>query len=160
MPLHGRDVHLFSIREGPDFIDLHAAGLHIADLFIMKGRAILTGVNQQLGVVGVSPISPVAIRMTWTALSITSAGRFSPLGPLSILLAAAFRQLLKWGPVSGVAVFVLRHFQLGAVVIADPSAVLVRPTVLYLADSACHETRIQAATLAALALGQGRQISN
>jgi hypothetical protein len=26
-------------------------------------------------------MSPVAIRMTWTALPITSAGRFSPLGP-------------------------------------------------------------------------------
>jgi hypothetical protein len=32
--------------------------------------------------VPVSSISPVAIRMTWTALPITSAGRFSPLGPL------------------------------------------------------------------------------
>jgi hypothetical protein len=33
----------------------------------------------------VSTISPVAIRMTWTALPITSAGRFSPLGPLGIV---------------------------------------------------------------------------
>jgi hypothetical protein len=32
----------------------------------------------------VSEISPVAIRMTWTALPITSAGRFSPLGPRGI----------------------------------------------------------------------------
>jgi len=31
-----------------------------------------------------SPISPVAIRMTWTALPIASAGRFSPLGPLGM----------------------------------------------------------------------------
>jgi hypothetical protein len=30
----------------------------------------------------VSSISPVAIRRTWTALPITSEGRFSPLGPL------------------------------------------------------------------------------
>ena len=30
--------------------------------------------------------SPVAIRMTFTALPITSAGRFSPLGPLGIKL--------------------------------------------------------------------------
>jgi hypothetical protein len=29
-------------------------------------------------------ISPVAIRMTWTALPITSAGRYSPLGPLDV----------------------------------------------------------------------------
>jgi hypothetical protein len=32
-------------------------------------------------------ISPVAIRMTWTALPITSAGRFSPFGPLGIRVA-------------------------------------------------------------------------
>jgi hypothetical protein len=31
-----------------------------------------------------SSISPVAMRMTWTALPITSAGRFSPLGPRGI----------------------------------------------------------------------------
>jgi hypothetical protein len=31
-----------------------------------------------------SEISPVAIRMTWTALPMTSAGRFSPLGPRGI----------------------------------------------------------------------------
>ena len=30
---------------------------------------------------------PVAIRMTWTAPSITSAGRFSPLGPLGMWAA-------------------------------------------------------------------------
>src|ERR1700733_14401831 len=34
--------------------------------------------------VSVSSISPVAIRMTWMALPITSAGRFSPLGPRGI----------------------------------------------------------------------------
>jgi hypothetical protein len=33
---------------------------------------------------GVSSTSPVAIRMTCTALPITSAGRFSPFGPLGI----------------------------------------------------------------------------
>jgi hypothetical protein len=32
-------------------------------------------------------ISPVAIRMTWMALPITSAGRFSPFGPLGIRIA-------------------------------------------------------------------------
>src|SRR5215217_1985416 len=32
-----------------------------------------------------SLISPVATRMTWTALPITSAGRFSPLGPRGTL---------------------------------------------------------------------------
>ncbi len=31
--------------------------------------------------VGAALLSPIAIRMTWTALPITSAGRFSPLGP-------------------------------------------------------------------------------
>jgi hypothetical protein len=30
------------------------------------------------------PVSPVAIRMTWTALPITSDGRFSPRGPSGI----------------------------------------------------------------------------
>ena len=40
----------------------------------------------------VSSISPVAIRMTWTALPITSAGRFSPLGPLG---TTALRQVLR-----------------------------------------------------------------
>ena|SRR5437879_5594456 len=34
--------------------------------------------------VSVSAISPVAIRMTWTAFAITSAGRFWPFGPLGI----------------------------------------------------------------------------
>ena len=33
-----------------------------------------------------SSISPVAIRMIWTALPITSAGRFSPLGPRGIVI--------------------------------------------------------------------------
>src|SRR5450432_3668207 len=33
---------------------------------------------------GTSSISPVAIRMTWTALPITSAGGFSPFGPRGI----------------------------------------------------------------------------
>src|SRR5689334_11554159 len=32
----------------------------------------------------VSSISPVVIRMMWTALATTSAGRFSPLGPLGM----------------------------------------------------------------------------
>jgi hypothetical protein len=31
-----------------------------------------------------SVFSPVAIRITWTALPITSAGHFSPRGPLGI----------------------------------------------------------------------------
>jgi hypothetical protein len=35
-----------------------------------------------------SSISHVAIRMTWTALPITSAGRFSPLGPLGMRVMA------------------------------------------------------------------------
>jgi hypothetical protein len=37
------------------------------------------------GSVLVSSISPVAIRMTWTALPITSAGRPSPRGPLGMI---------------------------------------------------------------------------
>ncbi len=44
-----------------------------------------------------SSIWPVAIRMTWTALPITSAGRRSPLGPLGIrvILKNGFNQPLK-----------------------------------------------------------------
>ena len=44
-----------------------------------------------------SLISPIAIRMTWTALPITSAGRRSPLGPLGIrvILKNGFNQPLK-----------------------------------------------------------------
>jgi hypothetical protein len=38
--------------------------------------------------------SPVAIRMTLTALPITSAGRFSPLGPLGLSHLAGFPALL------------------------------------------------------------------
>jgi hypothetical protein len=40
--------------------------------------------------VTLSSISPVAIRMTWTALPITSAGRRSPLGPRGIIYGLAF----------------------------------------------------------------------
>jgi hypothetical protein len=36
-------------------------------------------------------LAPVAIRMTWTALPITSAGRFSPLGPRGIGFQSCFR---------------------------------------------------------------------
>src|SRR5580704_10116989 len=41
----------------------------------------------------VSSISPVSTRMTWTALPITSAGRFSPLGPLGTLVLQALSLL-------------------------------------------------------------------
>ena len=42
-----------------------------------------------------SAISPVAIRMTWTALEITSAGRFWPLGPLGICLSLSIAPMLE-----------------------------------------------------------------
>jgi AhpD family alkylhydroperoxidase len=42
-----------------------------------------------------SSISPVAIRMTWTALPITSAGRFSPLGPRAILFLCQFQEVFR-----------------------------------------------------------------
>jgi len=54
--------------------------------------------------VSVSSISPVAIFMTWIALPITSAGRFSPLGPLGIyppfgFLKGPFRGRMEAGPI-------------------------------------------------------------
>jgi hypothetical protein len=52
---------------------------------VSPGRAGFPALQSTLGPPGAFPhtssASPVAIRMTWTALPITSAGRFSPLGP-------------------------------------------------------------------------------
>ena len=46
--------------------------------------AFAAGSLPSSGYNGTRQSSPVAIRMTWTALPITSAGRFSPLGPLGM----------------------------------------------------------------------------
>src|SRR5258708_1065128 len=72
----------------------------------------------------VSSIWPVAIRMTWTALPITSAGRFSPFGPRGIpdrlLLCGKHATIRGWilavMPIDAFLTTLLSEDELGVVV--------------------------------------------
>ena len=77
-----------------------------------------------------------------TALPITSAGRFSPLGPLGILLAFAFGQFFDWRFVAFRTILAGGNPKFPALVALDPDAVLVYPTLLYFADAVHHGTQI------------------
>jgi hypothetical protein len=73
------------------------------------------------------------------ALPITSVGRFSPLGPLGMLLALALGQEFDWGLVSLRTILACGNPEFPAFVALDPDAVLVYPAVLCFADAMCHD---------------------
>ncbi len=58
-----------------------------------------------------------------------SAGRFSPLGPLSIIVRALFFpwQLIKWRPVASGTVAIFWHVKLLVLVVFDAGAILIAP---------------------------------
>jgi hypothetical protein len=91
-------------------------------------------------------------------LPITSAGRFSPLGPLGTLITLALGQFFDWRFVAFRTILAGGNPKLPALVTLDPDAVLVYPTVLYFADSVCHSAQIRRPQAAAPALVNGVKI--
>ena len=105
-----------------------------------------------------SSISPVAILATMTAAPITSAGRFSPLGPLGTLITLALGQFFDWRFVAFRTILAGGNPKFPALVALDPDAVLVYPTILYFANSVCHGAQIRRPQVAAPALVNGVKI--